>query len=130
MKTEYIIAILAGLLILGVVLYNRSKVVNLDGLGQAASPAAGFGQITENGQYKIDFSQEGNLVKQDEAWVLLYEEEGGPAKTIKLNFVTTSVCDFDKGGSCSEDFFQAGERIKVEGQTTQDGIIVVGLTRI
>ncbi len=82
-------------------------------------------------QIDINFSKEGNLVKdQDGSWALLYEEPGQPALQVRLVFVNESVCDFEKGGRCDESLFEIGDRVRVEGDRQDNTLIVAGMSKL
>lgn len=67
-----------------------------------------------------NFEQQGNLISQQgKRWILIYEEPGKPALTVKLSFTQSSVCDLQQGKKpCSEydKYGESGDRVKVVGE--------------
>jgi len=58
----------------------------------------------------------GNLTKQDGSWVLVYEEPGKPALTLKLEFNANSICE--KGAQkdiCVLENLEIGNRVRISG---------------
>jgi len=58
----------------------------------------------------------GNLTKQNGNWVLVYEEPGKPALTLKLEFNANSLCE--KGAQkdiCVLENFKIGSRVRISG---------------
>lgn len=78
---------------------------------------------------RADFIETGNLVAGDNnGWALLYEEPGKSALKIDLRFTDRSLCDLgQETKSCiviPNDYWQAGERVRIEGRKQDKQLIV------
>ncbi len=72
-----------------------------------------------------DFSEQGNLVKPQDDWVLVYEEPGQPALTVVLEFDEESRCDLGDGfEECDWEQFENGMRVEVTGWKDNDALKV------
>ncbi|MFC1624799.1 hypothetical protein ACFL15_00245 [Patescibacteria group bacterium] len=75
--------------------------------------------VPEREQVKITFTQDGNLVTQDDQnWKLLYDdpESGDPAAMTNLSFDENSLCNVTgRPEICDISTFQQGDRVHVEG---------------
>ncbi len=71
---------------------------------------------------EVNFEKEGNLVKQANDWVLVYEEPGKPALTVILDFTTCSECKPDE--------YEQGMRIEVKGDKSEDILKVAEIVKL
>jgi len=71
---------------------------------------------------EADFEKEGNLVKQSEEWILVYEEPGKPALTVILDFATCS--------DCKPEEYEQGMRVEVKGNKEKDRLEVIELIKL
>ncbi len=74
------------------------------------------------GSSEVDFEKEGNLVKQNNDWILVYEEPGKPALTLILDFSTCSECKPEE--------YDQGVRVEVKGDKTEDGLKVTEMVKL
>lgn len=66
---------------------------------------------------RLNFTEEGNLVKEGEGWKLLYEEPGSPALRVNLKLTPDSACLINQTPhNCSPDSWEVGERVGVKGE--------------
>ncbi len=73
----------------------------------------------------------GNLTKQNGNWVLVYEEPGKPALTLKLEFNANSICE--KGAQkdiCVLGNLGIGNRVKISGIVDGDKLLIYNLTLV
>jgi hypothetical protein len=77
-----------------------------------------------------NFKRNGNLVKRDGDWQLIYEEPGKPALSVRLEFNETSMCqDTYQNKSCSPEYWEEGDRAQIIGYK-QEGKVLVSNLRI
>ena len=82
-----------------------------------------------------DFSKTGNIIKNNpglkgNVWYLVYEEPGSPALNAELIFDQASQCIIDgKTNPCSSVSLENGERVKIDGQEKDTGVLVTTLTK-
>lgn len=81
-------------------------------------------------QISVNFSQEGNLVKDNpglkaDTWYLVYEKPGTAALNIELIFIDQSECKIVKSSAaCSLDDLEKGERVKIDGSAQANQLTV------
>jgi len=77
-----------------------------------------------------NFKRNGNLVKRDGDWQLIYEEPGKPALSVRLEFNENSMChDAYEDKSCSPEYWEEGDRAQIMGYK-QEGKVLVSSLRI
>lgn len=93
-----------------------------------------FGETDPN-QGEYDFEHEGQLLKgvpvlaDQDAWYLIYGENGVVGYTAKLIFNENSMCTNQSGeeGVCSQDSFTQTAAAFVQGDGSEAGIVVIRL---
>jgi len=88
-----------------------------------------FNSNLVNAENKIE--KTGNLTKQNGNWVLVYEEPGKPALTLKLEFNANSICEKgEQKDICVLNNLTIGDRVRVEGSLNGDNLLIYTLSWI
>jgi hypothetical protein len=80
---------------------------------------------------EITFEQEGNLVFNNPGldpnqWYLVFDKPGAPGQSTKLVFDKKSQCFREMSWEvCDEIMFDQGERVQIEGQVREEGLVYV-----
>ncbi|MCF7795933.1 hypothetical protein K9M42_02470 [Patescibacteria group bacterium] len=90
-------------------------------------------QIIENSYVKsYNFEKEGNIKKENDDYILIYDEEGAPATTRNLFFKEYTKCK-DKNlikFPCSELDLEVGERVKIIGYEDENNVDIYEIIEI
>lgn len=87
---------------------------------------------------EINFTETGNILNWDsqtesytENWTLLYEKPGNPAISVKLVFDKNSICELGEGEKvCDKSELNNGDRAKVEGNKSNNEVVVIKLKKL
>ncbi|MBD3282182.1 MAG: hypothetical protein GF387_01070 [Candidatus Portnoybacteria bacterium] len=100
--------------------------------------------VIENNEWKVDkitipedetvqFDQTGNLARnnpgmEEDTWYLIYEQPGQPALTDPLVFTSSSICaKGNENTTCDPEELTQGDRVRILGEETEQGIKVIRL---
>lgn len=78
----------------------------------------------------INFSKEGSIISGigGNKWAFKYSEQGATGLTAGLIFTDRSVCRMGQKINCSDDIWDAGTKVKVDGKINNKGVEVLNLT--